>query len=287
MTVGPLRPGRMRRTSSSRSRGTLDMTYRCPRARITDSSAETRSLMASARSNEPPVVRDAASGATTSRALDWRMVATSCRPLTRSVEPEDTRSTMTSAMPRCGAISAAPETGTSAMSRHAWRKYSAVTRGKLVATRAPCRMSASEWIPLSSVAATARRHWPSSRSASVSSARPDSWIRSHPVIPTSAAPSATNSGMSWARTKIPSKTPPSDAVRARSPRALISSPASANSARMSSARRPLFGRAMRSMKAVCWSWSKKKRPVAMTGRGSCDRGDARRRSPQTRRSPDP
>ena len=40
------------------------------------------------------------------------MVDTSCSPFTLSVEPVETRSTITSATPRCGAISAAPVIGT-------------------------------------------------------------------------------------------------------------------------------------------------------------------------------
>ena len=67
---------------------------------------------------------------------------------------------MTSAIPRCGAISAAPETGTISTRRPTDAKNRAVTRGKTVATRVPARMSSSAEMPLSSVAATARRQRP-------------------------------------------------------------------------------------------------------------------------------
>jgi len=57
-----------------------------------------------------------------SRAVDSITVATSRRPLTRSVEPVDVRSTTMSAMPRWGRISAAPETGTTSTDRPARSK---------------------------------------------------------------------------------------------------------------------------------------------------------------------
>src|ERR687884_650853 len=53
----------------------------------------------------------------------------------RIVDPVDVRSTTTSAIPRCGAISAAPETGTIVTSRPTSRKKRCVRRGKEVATR--------------------------------------------------------------------------------------------------------------------------------------------------------
>ena len=108
MTVGPPSPGVISRTRESASRGTFAMRYRCPRARSTEVSAVTRSSRAAAC--DAGHVRGP--GGATSQAEDSRMVATSRSPLTLSVDPVDVRSTMTSAMPRCGATSAAPAIGT-------------------------------------------------------------------------------------------------------------------------------------------------------------------------------
>ena len=89
------------------SRVTTVMTYRFPRAASTLPKAPTSSSSARARPEsfrtEVVVMR---------RLVDSSTVAISISPLTRSVEPVETRSTMTSAMPMCGAISAAPDTGT-------------------------------------------------------------------------------------------------------------------------------------------------------------------------------
>ena len=146
-------------------------------------------------------------------------------------------------------------------------------RGKTVATRAAfpsALMSSMERMPESSLAATTRRHLPNPRSRCERRSRPDSLTKSIPVTPTSAAPSATNSGISWARTKMASNSPPREAVRARSPDERTSSPASLNSSRVSSLRRPLLGSAIRS-KTV---WEKRaglKKQTARpegTGRGS-------------------
>jgi hypothetical protein len=52
-----------------------------------------------------------APGAATRRAVDSSTVASSRSPFILSVEPVEVRSTITSAMPRCGAISTAPEMG--------------------------------------------------------------------------------------------------------------------------------------------------------------------------------
>ena len=102
-------------------------------------------------------------------------------------------------------------------------------------------------LPALDGAATTSLHTPNSRSSSSTTGRSDSHTRSSPVTPASAAPSATNSGMSCARTKIASNSPPSDATSARSPSARTSSPASAKSSRASSANRPLLGSAILSM----------------------------------------
>ena len=75
--------------------------------------------------------------------------------------------------------------------------------------------------------------------------RPLSDTRSAPVMPTSAAPSATYSGMSAARTKRAWKSCPRSAIRARSPRSAALSPACSRSATAFSDSRPLLGRATR------------------------------------------
>ena len=247
MTVGPLRPGTICLTRSSAARGTLAIRYRWPRARSTDANAATSSSSGPA-GRWPSGSRR---GAVISRAVDSSIVATSRRPFTLSVEPVDVRSTTMSAIPRCGATSAAPDTGTTSTARPASAKKRRVIRGKLVATRwgaaASTGRSVIARIPLSSRAATTSRQWPNSRSSSRSTGRSDSATKSHPVTPASATPSATNSVTSCARTNSASNSPPSDAVRARSPRPRTSRPASANSSRVASARRPLLGNATRSM----------------------------------------
>ena len=140
------------------------------------------------------------------------------RPFTFSVEPVETRSTMMSATPRCGAISAAPETGTIVTVRPRLRRTRAVSRGNTVATRAPSWTSASCAMPLSSLAATRE---PAAPEAEVQQDAPrprrDSSTRSRPVMPRSAAPSATNSGMSSrAHEEREEVVRPSDACSARS-----------------------------------------------------------------------
>jgi hypothetical protein len=75
------------------------------------------------------------SGALMSRALDSSTVATSRMPFILSVEPVDVRSTTMSAMPRCGAISAAPTPAPRPPGSPASAKKRRVTRGKTVATR--------------------------------------------------------------------------------------------------------------------------------------------------------
>ena len=70
-------------------------------------------------------------------------------------------------------------------------------------------------------------------------------------------------GMSCARTNSAWNSPPNDAVSARSLRACTSSPASRNRSRASSARRPLFGRAILSMRVPVVE--KEKARHAMTG----------------------
>ena len=178
-----------------------------------------------------------------SRALDSSTVATSCSWCTRNVDPDDVKSTMMSAIPKCGAISVAPDTGTMVTAFPTRSKYRRASCGNTVATLGEPVRSSIVAIPLSSRAATTRRHPPNSRSSNIPSSRSDSHTRSHPVTPTSAAPSATNSGMSLARTRIASNSPPSEATSARSPRARTSRPASPKSSRTSSASLPLFGRA--------------------------------------------
>ena len=104
---------------------------------------------------------------------DSSTVAISRSPFTRSVEPVDTRSTITSAMPMCGAISAAPDTGTTSTRLAALAEEALgdarEDRGDACAG-ARCRRAVA--MPLSSRAATASRQRPNSRSASSSSVRP-------------------------------------------------------------------------------------------------------------------
>ncbi len=89
------------------------------------------------------------------------------------------------------------------------------------------------------------RQRPKARSSSSPiSGRPDSSTRSRPVMPNSAAPSATNSGMSCARTKMAWKSEPSRATSARSARNSALRPARSNRSRALSASLPLLGTAI-------------------------------------------
>jgi len=119
-----------------------------------------------------------------------------------------------------------------------------------VATAAPSAISSNDAPVSRDRQATTRRHRPMPRSTTDSSSRSDSATQSQPVMPASAAPSATNSGMSCARTNSAENSPPSEATRARSLEARTSSPASESAPRTSSKRRPLLGRAMRARAAL-------------------------------------
>ena len=122
----------------------------------------------------------------------------------RSVDPVATRSTMQSATPSRGVISTAPETSTISAATPASAKYPRVSLGKTVATRVPAARSSTEAMAEATGAASTSRHGASSTSRRISKRRSDSQTRSQPVIPASAAPSATNSGMLAAATNTAS-----------------------------------------------------------------------------------
>ena len=166
------------------------------------------------------------------RAVDSRSVQISLSPLVRSVLPVLVRSTTTSAMPRWGATSAAPETGTTSTARPFSAKNALASRGKTVAARVLRRQLLDALDAPSPRARRAPGGSDRTRGrAGRRPARPVSQTRSQPVTPASATPSETSSGMSWLRTKIASNSPPSEAVRARSPRARISRPGVGEDAR--------------------------------------------------------
>ena len=211
----------------------------------------------------------ASPGAAMSRALDSSTVAISRSPFTRSVEPVDTRSTITSAMPRCGAISAAPETGT--------------TSTALPALGEELRGDARE----------DGRHARAGRQVPRCVVRPLSSRRRHDEA---AAPERQVRELVEVASGLAHEVPPGDAgvrravgdelgdvLRAHEERlelaaerggqrartaARTSSPASVNSSRASSERRPLLGSAIRSM-------------VAKRTEREMWRGDRRKKSPSS------
>ena len=115
----------------------------------------------------------------------------------RSVVPELEMSTIASAIPTCGVISHAPLTFMISMFTPSSSKYRFVMFGNSVATRMPSR-SCGDVIGESSGTASTSLARPNSRSSITSTSAPVSDIRSRPVMPTSAAPSCTYSGMSAA-----------------------------------------------------------------------------------------
>ena len=216
MTARPFTPGMTRRASRARARHARRHVSLVARAQALESAA---ALIARAsggrrgRRTDQPCAR-------------LRTVATSCRWWTRRVDPDEVRSTMISAMSRCGAISVAPETGT--------RVAGLVTAGEelMREVRKYGRHSrrSDQIVNGCDAAVIARSHDEPAASELEIEEHPQFALRlAHEiptVTPTSAAPSATNSGISLARTRMASNSPPSDTTSARSPRARTSRPAS-------------------------------------------------------------
>ena len=107
---------------------------------------------------------------------------------------------MASAIPRCGVASHAPPTVTTVTATPCPAKNARVIAGNSVATFAPAR-SATVSTSDSSGTATTSVAFPVCRSRTCSTAEPRSMTISFPVIPRSATPLATYSGISIGRAK--------------------------------------------------------------------------------------
>jgi hypothetical protein len=171
-----------------------------------------------------------------------------------------------SATPRCGAISAAPEIGTSVTSRPMRSKYARQVREHRGDARAGGHIG-QRAMPLSSRAATARRQRPKPRSSSVCSGRPLSATRSPPVMPRSRRRPPRTRGC-----RAHSRTAREIAAERRLQRAVAHvelEPGALQQSRAPSARRPLFGSAMRIIphSSRVHGHKKSRGPSRWTGRG--------------------
>ena len=199
------------------------------RARMTDSSAAASSSARRAVSG-----RSIAPAAREQRRRDT--VATSRSPLVLSVEPVETRSTMTSATPRCGATSAAPET-----ERRVLSVEPAVPLGQArndVATRSPSAIGGSR----TGLSRTATE--PAAAEAQVegvATSRPLSSTRSRPVIPGPPRRRRRTRGCLRRARRAPNPRPAGCSARAAKLELQPRAPAT----RGADSERPLFGKAMR------------------------------------------
>ncbi len=141
-----------------------------------------------------------AAGFATRTVVEVRTSSMTRRWFVRSVVPEEERSTMASAIPRCGVTSHAPPTVTIVTPIPRSAKNERVIDGNSVATFAPSR-SATVPISDSSGTATTSVALPIWRSRTCSTAEPRSMTISRPVMPRSATPLATYSGISIGRAK--------------------------------------------------------------------------------------
>ena len=116
------------------------------------------------------------------------------------VVPDDVRSAIASATPSCGAASQAPATSTIVTSTPAALKKSSQMFGNSVAIRMPFMSETSRTADASGTAKTNRAP-PNFKSKIGSTSALLSAIMSRPVIPMSATPFATYSGISIGRTK--------------------------------------------------------------------------------------
>ncbi len=192
-----------------------------------------------------PLLAVRAAGFATRIVVEVKISSTTRRWFVRRVVPEEERSTMASAIPRCGVASHAPPTVTIVTVIPRSAKNERVIDGNSVATLAPSRSSTAS-IPDSSGTATTRVALPISRSRTSSTAEPRSMTISLPVIPRSATPLATYSGISIGRAKRISTFGSWVRVTSlRSPPSMRRSPLLSSSSLTGPAILPLFGMARR------------------------------------------
>ena len=163
------------------------------------------------------------------------------------VVPEEVKSAIASATPSCGAASQAPATSTIETSTPAALKKSSQMFGNSVAIRIPFMSATSRTADASGTAKT-RRAPPNLRSKIGSTSARRSAIMSRPVIPMSATPLATYSGISIGRTKRISMFGSTVfAISWREAVIFTWMPAFAIKSLIGSAMRPLFGIARRTL----------------------------------------
>ncbi|KAF5063001.1 hypothetical protein DSECCO2_299030 [anaerobic digester metagenome] len=171
MMVGPAMPGKAFLTSSSEAFGTSAMRYFLFSASVTLSMA----LMISCTCCSHPSY---AFRLATTTACDSAMTASSRRWFILSVEPLDTRSTMISATPSMGAISAAPAMEVISTFLPSFSKYCLVRLGNEVATTRSSGRSSGLFTFMESGTATDRRQRPKFRRYGTTTSSPDSRTRS-------------------------------------------------------------------------------------------------------------